>query len=148
MSARVGVITLPTRIEDGNLKDFGLIVFDLNDLKLTNDTLGHEAGDTYIKNGCTLICNKFKHSPVYRIGGDEFVVLLHGDDYKNHSSILEDFHKTVLHNLETGDVVIAFGFADYATLPEKGFMRLFETADRQMYDCKQELKAKKLQMSS
>ena len=135
------------RIEDGNLKDFGLIVFDLNDLKLTNDTLGHEAGDNYIKNGCTLICNKFKHSPVYRIGGDEFVVLLHGDDYKNHSSILEDFHKTVLHNLETGDVVIAFGFADYAKLPEKGFMRLFETADRQMYDCKEDLKSRKLKMS-
>ncbi len=135
------------RIEDGNLKDFGLIVFDLNDLKRTNDTLGHEAGDNYIKNGCTLICNKFKHSPVYRIGGDEFVVLLHGDDYKNHSSILEDFHKTVLHNLETGDVVIAFGFADYAKLQEKGFMRLFEAADRQMYDCKEDLKSRKLKMS-
>ncbi len=135
------------RIEDGNLTDFGIIVFDLNDLKLTNDTLGHEAGDNYIKAGCNLICSKFKRSPVYRIGGDEFVVLLHGEDYKNHSSILEDFHKTILHNLETGDVVIAFGFADYATLPDKGFMRLFETADRQMYDCKQDLKNRKLKLS-
>ena len=92
-------------------------------------------------------CNKFKHSPVYRIGGDEFVAFLSGEDYKNHKSIIEDFHKTILQNLKTDDVVIAHGFADYATLPEKGFMRLFETADKLMYECKQELKAKKLQMS-
>ena len=136
------------RIEDGVLNDFGLVVFDLNDLKITNDTKGHEAGDIYIKNGSKLICNKFKHSPVYRIGGDEFVVFLSGEDYKNRDSLLKDFGKAVEHNLKTGDVVIAYGFADYASLPEKGFMRLFETADKQMYECKQELKAKKLQMSS
>ena len=135
------------RIEDGALHDFGLIVFDLNDLKKTNDTKGHDAGDQYIKAGSALICSKFKHSPVYRIGGDEFVAFLSGDDYKNHKSIIEDFHNTILQNLKTGDVVIAHGFADYATLPEKGFMRLFETADKRMYECKQDLKAKKLQIS-
>ena len=135
------------RIEDGVLHDFGLVIFDLNDLKKTNDTKGHDAGDQYIKAGCSLICNKFKHSPVYRIGGDEFVVFLSGEDYKNRVAILTDFHKVIEHNLETGDVVIAFGFADYATLPDKGFMRLFETADKQMYECKQDLKAKKLKIS-
>ena len=136
------------RIEDGVLHDFGLVIFDLNDLKKTNDTKGHDAGDQYIKDGSNLICNKFKHSPVYRIGGDEFVVFLSGQDYKNRVSILADFGKAVEHNLKTGDVVVAFGFADYATLSDKGFMRLFETADKQMYECKQELKAKKLKISS
>lgn len=136
------------RIEDGALHDFGLIVFDLNDLKKTNDTKGHDAGDQYIKAGCALICNKFKHSPVYRIGGDEFVAFLSGEDYKNHKAIIEDFHKTILKNLESGDVVIAHGFADYARLPSKDFMRLFETADKLMYECKQDLKARKLQISS
>lgn len=135
------------RIEDGVLHDFGLVIFDLNDLKKTNDTKGHEAGDQYIKAGSSLICNKFKHSPVYRIGGDEFVVFLSGEDYRNRVEILTDFHNVVENNLKTGDVVIAFGFADYATMPDKGFMRLFETADKQMYECKQELKAKKLQIS-
>ena len=136
------------RIEDGALHDFGLIVFDLNDLKKTNDTKGHDAGDQYIKAGCALICNKFKHSPVYRIGGDEFVAFLSGEDYKNHKAIIEDFHKTILKNLESGDVVIAHGFADFASLPSKDFMRLFETADKLMYECKQDLKARKLQISS
>ena len=112
------------RIEDGALHDFGLVVFDLNDLKKTNDTLGHDAGDNYIKQGSSLICNSFKHSPVYRIGGDEFVVFLSGEDYKNRETILSDFNDTIENNLKTGEVVIAFGFADYATVQEKGFMRL------------------------
>lgn len=136
------------RIEDGALHDFGIVIFDLNDLKKTNDTKGHEAGDQYIKAGCSLICNKFKHSPVYRIGGDEFVVFLSGQDYKNRTSILSDFHKVIEQNIETGDVVIAFGFADYASLSDKRFMHLFEAADKRMYECKQELKAKKLKISS
>ncbi|MBQ4444062.1 MAG: hypothetical protein II896_05380 [Clostridia bacterium] len=36
-----------------------------------------------LRNACTLICNQFKHSPVYRNGGDEFVVLPEGEDYDN-----------------------------------------------------------------
>jgi len=136
------------KIEDGSLHDFGLVVFDLNDLKKTNDTLGHDAGDKYIKEGCSLICNSFKHSPVYRIGGDEFVVFLSGEDYKNRDKILITFNKTIEENLTSGGVIIAFGFADYATLEEKGFMRLFEHADKKMYECKQDLKAKKLKIST
>ena len=135
------------KIADGLLKEFALVVFDLNDLKKTNDTKGHEAGDIYIKNGCSIICNHFKHSPVYRIGGDEFVVILTGEDYNNHKAILEDFANTIENNLKTNDVVIAYGFADYATLPNKGFIHLFETADHNMYLCKKELKSKKLQIS-
>ncbi len=135
------------RIEDNFLKDFGLVVFDLNDLKQINDTIGHDAGDQYIKKACVLICNKFKHSPVYRIGGDEFVVFLTGEDYLNRDKILVDFNNIIDKNLSTGDVVIAFGFADYASINEKGFMRLFEQADKKMYERKQELKAKKLQIS-
>lgn len=135
------------KIEDGFLKDFGLVVFDLNDLKKTNDTYGHDAGDQYIKEGSLLICNSFKHSPVYRIGGDEFVVFLSGTDYMNRDSILMEFNNKINENLKTGGVIIAFGFSDYAALEEKGFMRLFEQADKKMYECKQELKAKKLQLS-
>ena len=119
----------------------------MNDLKITNDTLGHDAGDKYIQEGCSLICNSFKHSPVYRIGGDEFVVFLSGDDYKNRDKILIEFNQTIDNNLKNGGVIVAFGFADYSTLEEKGFMRLFEHADKKMYECKQDLKAKKLKLS-
>ena len=135
------------KIEDEFLKDFGIVVFDLNDLKKINDTYGHDAGDKYIKSASNLICNKFKHSPVYRIGGDEFVVFLYGDDYNNRNSILIDFGNIIENNLKTDGVIIAFGYADYATQKNKVFMRLFETADKKMYEHKQELKSKKLKLS-
>ena len=49
---------------------------DVNGLKHVNDTLGHKAGDAYIRAASAMICEIFKHSPVYRIGGDEFAVLM------------------------------------------------------------------------
>ncbi|MBQ9348348.1 MAG: GGDEF domain-containing protein [Oscillibacter sp.] len=69
------------RIMAGDVKEFAVAVFDLNGLKQINDTQGHDAGDQYIKEGCSLICEVFSHSPVYRIGGDEFVAIMEGRDY-------------------------------------------------------------------
>ena len=135
------------RIQDGNLNNFGVIVFDLNDLKKVNDTQGHDAGDQYIKDASSLICNHFKHSPVYRIGGDEFVAFLSGNDFLNRDSILLDFNNTVENNLSNGCVVIAFGFAAFSPDLDNNFLHLFERADKQMYQRKKELKAKKLQLS-
>ena len=57
---------------------FALVECDINGLKGINDTYGHEIGDVYIVNSCRGICSVFKHSPVFRIGGDEFVVILQG----------------------------------------------------------------------
>ena len=135
------------RIKDNFLKNFGLVVFDLNDLKKVNDTLGHDAGDQYIKDASSLICNFFKHSPVYRIGGDEFVTFLYGEDYKNHKSILSNLDRCIEKNLKSNGVVIAFGFSDYSNHSDKSFMNLFERADKNMYIRKQELKAAKLKIS-
>ena len=131
------------RIEGGVLSKFGLIVFDVNDLKKVNDTKGHTAGDKYIKKASTIISGHFKNSPVYRIGGDEFVVFLHGDDYDNCNELLKDFNSHIECNRKSGDIVISSGFADYNPNLDKGFIRLFERADKEMYAKKQELKSKK-----
>ena len=64
-----------------NVAEFGIVMADLNNLKQVNDQFGHEHGNEYIVGGCKLICNVFAHSPVYRVGGDEFIVVLQGDDY-------------------------------------------------------------------
>lgn len=61
--------------------EFALLVADVNGLKEANDALGHESGDQLIKNTSRCICKIFEHSPVFRIGGDEFVVILTGEDY-------------------------------------------------------------------
>jgi len=129
------------RIEDNFLSNFGVIVFDLNNLKTINDTKGHDAGDTYIKNASSLICDKFKHSPVYRIGGDEFVVFLSGEDYRNRIKLLKDFSNMMEENTKKDEIVISFGFAAYQPAKDKSFLNLFNRADKKMYKHKQFLKS-------
>lgn len=63
--------------------EFGIIMMDLNNLKYVNDNYGHERGNDYIFGSCRLLCEIFAHSAVYRVGGDEFVVLLEKLDYNN-----------------------------------------------------------------
>ena len=60
---------------------FALVECDVNDLKVINDTFGHDMGDEYLKNCSKVFCNVFSHSPVFRIGGDEFVIILFGEQY-------------------------------------------------------------------
>ena len=73
---------------EGWMQDFGLVVFDINGLKYINDTRGHEAGDELIIDAANLITESFPGSPVYRIGGDEFVLFLEGENFKNRGSLL------------------------------------------------------------
>ena len=69
--------------------EFAAIMIDINNLKYVNDTFGHDKGDAYIKGCCHIICDVFKKSPVYRIGGDEFVVFLQNNDYLMRYTLLE-----------------------------------------------------------
>ena len=132
------------RIASGELKEFGLIVFDLNDLKRTNDTKGHEAGDELIREASRTICDHFKHSPVFRIGGDEFVAILEGEDFENRKELLDDFNRRIEENLREGRVIVASGLSEFRPGDDNGFRRVFERADRRMYGRKSVLKAMKV----
>ena len=74
---------LDRQILEGNKPEFAITILDVNDLKQVNDTLGHQAGDKYLCEASKIICNIFAHSPVFRIGGDEFAVISQGSDYEN-----------------------------------------------------------------
>ena len=127
-------------IKDGKLSELGIIVCDLNGLKIINDTLGHDAGDKYIKQASKLICNVFKHSPVYRIGGDEFVILLRGEDYANREVLLNNFDKLMYENILNNEVVISTGLDVFNQEKEDTFQIVFERADKKMYARKKVLK--------
>lgn len=129
------------RITQGNLRELGVIVFDLNDLKRTNDTKGHEAGDQLIQTACRMICRRFKHSPVYRIGGDEFVAVLEGEDYQNRKALLDEFEQIVDTNQRAGKVVVASGLATFRPGTDNSYRKVFERADHRMYERKAALKA-------
>ena len=130
------------RIASGELQEFGVVVFDVNGLKYMNDTHGHEAGDRLLKDACHLICEMFKHSPAFRIGGDEFVVLLEGEDYQNRKSLLADFERQAEVNQCNGSPVVASGLSAFRPGEDINFRKVFERADARMYDRKRFLKAK------
>lgn len=132
---------MDSRIADGSISGFSVGVFDLNDLKLINDNQGHEAGDDYIREACRMICSCFKHSPVFRIGGDEFVAILEGDDYANQEDLLEKFERQVLMNLDRGKPVVSFGCSSFIPQQDKNVESVFERADALMYKEKKLLKS-------
>ena len=132
---------LDQRIKDGRVKSFGVVVFDLNGLKATNDTMGHEAGNSCIKEACDIICRYFKNSPVYRIGGDEFAVFLEGDDYNDRKSLLDAFERQMDKNQTEDGIVISSGMSEYVPKTDHDYNTVFERADKKMYERKKVLKS-------
>ncbi len=129
-----------SRLTRGELQEFAVAVFDVNSLKQTNDTLGHEAGDELIQNACHQICRVFAHSPVFRIGGDEFVALLEGEDFRNREALMAEFERIAEENRHSGGPVVASGLAEYEPGYDNSYSRVFERADVHMYERKNRLK--------
>ncbi len=131
---------LNTRIRENDLDKLAVLVCDINGLKTVNDTQGHAAGDKLIKDAAELICERFTHGAVYRIGGGEFVVILQGKGYDSMAEVLDEINRTVEENIGTGNVVIAIGYSVLNETDEQ-VHDVFERADQKMYARKQELKA-------
>jgi diguanylate cyclase (GGDEF)-like protein len=127
-------------IECGELTTFAIVVFDVNGLKAVNDLLGHQAGDRFIKEACSIICEIFKHSPVFRVGGDEFVAFAKGVDYVNIDNLMEQIDNSNRENAASGGIVIAAGMARYNG--HESIRDVFERADATMYKEKKRLKGK------
>lgn len=122
---------------------YAIAVCDLNDLKTINDTKGHAAGDEYIKAAVALMCEIFKHSPIFRIGGDEFVIFMRGQDYTMRSELMTELRRTVLSNLESHEgPVIAAGMTEYDPDKDSKIKDVFDRADHMMYANKRELKSR------
>ena len=138
------VESLETDFHSLGCKDFSVVVLDLNDLKLTNDTLGHEKGDEYLIDASNLICKYFSNSKVYRIGGDEFTIILKDDDYNNRKKIVEKFNELMEKNIKDKVcMLVALGIADYNRNIDDSYQSVFERADKAMYQRKDELKKMK-----
>ncbi|MDO5483546.1 MAG: diguanylate cyclase, partial [Desulfovibrionaceae bacterium] len=119
---------------------FALLVIDINGLKEINDIYGHDFGDMLIINASRIIGRVFKHSPVFRIGGDEFVVLLEDIDYQDRPRLLEELQKLIdIHNQSSKPemrVFMARGLAEYDSEIDSSFGDVFQRADKAMYENK------------
>lgn len=129
--------------------EFAIVMLDINGLKHVNDTCGHDFGDMLITSACRIICKTFQHSPVYRIGGDEFVVILEKHDFTHYSDLLEKlnteigaYNKTSRPELK---VSIARGIAVFNSETDLVFANIFKRADDAMYQNKAAMKAQAAQ---
>ena len=127
-------------IHDNKIDEFALIIFDLNDLKLVNDTYGHEAGDQYIIGSVKMIMDLYPGTEIYRFGGDEFILILEDDLYKNRFKILEEFNKEIDANVNTTSPVVAAGMSEFIKDKDNTMRAVFLRADERMYARKRRLK--------
>ena len=123
------------------MQPFSVAVCEVNGLKGVNDTQGHQAGDKLIKDACHIICEVFKHSPVYRTGGDEFVAILRGQDYSQQDRLLAEMQEINQKHRISGEVIIACGSSKWNAGEDNSFDVVFERADAEMYENKSRLKA-------
>ena len=135
-------------VAKGGVSAFGIAMIDLNDLKKINDTYGHDKGNLAIQQLCGLICNTFKHSPVFRIGGDEFAVVLEGHDLENAASLADSLVAEVKRrgadkSLDPWDrITAAIGYATYDPARDANVEAVFKRADGRMYAVKKRMKGK------
>ena len=127
--------------------EFCIAMVDVNYLKRVNDTYGHERGNEYLINAGKLICSVFGEEHVYRIGGDEFVVIIEGEKVslckyfvtqfkaemarKNSNRLLEPWEK----------ISAAIGISFYEPNKDKTADEVFKRADSEMYKNKLAMKA-------
>ena len=126
-------------INDGDISEFAIVILDVNDLKKVNDTLGHQAGDKHLRGACKIICDTFKRSPVFRIGGDEFAVIVRGEDYERVDRLVSDIDDQNRKAVINGGVVVACGMSKFEG--DDSVTAVFRRADRNMYDNKVSLKS-------
>ena len=126
---------------------FGVLVADINNLKETNDRFGHDVGNDLIVHTSKVLVETFENSPVFRIGGDEFAVLLQGDDYKQYHSLVEKMDEAYARDFVTVcenkiPVAVARGVALFDPNIDRVYEDVFTKADHAMYLHKEESKAK------
>ena len=143
------VLELNAEIGRGDAQ-FALVMVDLNNLKQMNDTYGHENGNRYIVGACMQVCQVYAHSPVYRIGGDEFVAVLRGSSYEERDMLFDRLQNVFIASRNAVDrppwerYSAAGGMAEYTGEPGETVEDVFRRADERMYADKVAMKARSL----
>lgn len=128
------------------LEHLGIVFLDVNNLKKVNDNQGHEKGDELITIAARIISDSFgRFGKTYRIGGDEFCVLMTGDDLQEHyEKALSEFRMLIDEANKakwyTYEIQIANGFAICNEISKKNIDETIMTADDAMYVNKNLLK--------
>lgn len=120
-----------------------IIYFDVNNLKLMNDTHGHESGDFVIKRAAEYVKGFIgKNDYCFRVGGDEFVLVMTECSFRNIDHIVSQLEKDCpyLLNRDSDQVICALSYGYAYAMGEYSFDTLISEAEANMYEKKSELK--------
>lgn len=137
---------LQDRLDGGTSIEFAIGMFDCDNLKHINDSHGHDKGDIYLKKASMLICKVFQHSPVFRVGGDEFAVVLMNEDFRNRVNLMNQFEDRQKESWDSAEnkwqeIRVAFGVAVYDSIKDQNVSDTVRRADKIMYENKRQSKA-------
>lgn len=140
------VNSIDERIKSGST-EYSVVIIDLNDLRDINDLYGYDRGNEYIKMSSNVICHVFSHSPVFRIGGDEFAIVLKGEDFDNRLELIDeatDLFNIAEHNSHVDPwekLSCAIGIADFEKGTDDSIKDVINEADKNMCANKRAMKA-------
>ena len=129
-----------------DIMQLGIVYLDINNLKYVNDNFVHELGDELIIKASNIIQNSYGlYGKCYRIGGDEFCVLLESSSaealYDSATNVFVSLIKqTNMENEFPFKINIAHGFSVCTTMTNCAIQQAVENADSKMYENKKILK--------
>ena len=136
---------LDKKVESGELKEFAVILFDLNNLKATNDQYGHRYGCHLVVRAGHTLPNYFTSSSVFHVGGDEYVAIVYEKDYEDLDNVMKRIEDELSYSLiEYEGQTLIFSIAHGFARREEGqkYKDVLQVADKAMYANKEMLKAK------
>ena len=130
------------KLEKENV-EFGIVVLDVNNVKTTNDSYGHRFGCHLIVETGHILPTIFKNSKLYHVGGDEFIIILQGDDIKNIVNIIIEFDNKLRYSkivFEGIELIHSVARGFFIAKPGMSYKEVFQRADDLMYYNKKEVK--------
>lgn len=127
-------------LEKSNQK-ISIVSVDMNNLKFINDNFGHQEGDRALEEIAKLLYSNFKnYGSIYRLGGDEFIIICNNNLNLDIGSIFKNINNEIKSNFKLGRFkpYLAYGHAMFQS--GENFDRALKEADNQMYLCKERIK--------
>ena len=126
------------KLDEDKSSEYAIVSIDLNDLKKINDEYGHLKGDELLRRAASVIRETFDKSGIVgRIGGDEFTAILKKHNKEQTEAIMELFAK----NIEAENVSMAYGYALSSEIEDCNTSKVYQLADKRMYNHKKEMKS-------
>ena len=128
---------------------FSVLMIDVNGMKGINDRFGHTMGNELLRQTIQFIRTVYTCSPIFRIGGDEFLVLVMDKDYQNRLTLLAQLtpynqKRNYQQERPWEQLAFATGMSDYCLETDRNYQDIFLRADAAMYQNKQSVEGKNM----